>query len=67
MIPGTPERRSFDYVRHGTTDLFAPLNTATGKVIGNWLICVQDGSRSGLSVWQLMPCSSGTCCWCCCR
>ncbi|MGP3942581.1 IS630 family transposase [Streptomyces sp. 6N106] len=34
MVPGTPERRSFDYVRHGTVDLFAALNTATGKVIG---------------------------------
>ena len=34
MIPGTPERRSHDYVRHGTIDLFAALNTATGKVIG---------------------------------
>jgi transposase len=28
MIPGTPERRSFDYVRHGTAGLFAALNTA---------------------------------------
>jgi transposase len=34
MIPGTPERRSFDYTRHGTIDLLAALNTATGKVIG---------------------------------
>ena len=34
MIPGIPERRSFDYTRHGTVDLFAALNTATGKVIG---------------------------------
>jgi transposase len=34
MIPGTPERRSFDYTRHGTIDLFAALNTATGKAIG---------------------------------
>jgi transposase len=34
MMPGVPERRSFDYVRHGTVDLFAALNTATGKVIG---------------------------------
>ncbi|WP_406729051.1 hypothetical protein [Streptomyces sp. GD-15H] len=34
MIPGIPERRSLDYVRHGTVDLFAALNTATGKVIG---------------------------------
>ena len=35
MIPGTPERRSFDYTRHGTIDLFAALNTATGKVISH--------------------------------
>src|SRR5213596_2698102 len=34
MIPGIPERRSHDYVRHGTIDLFAALNIATGKVIG---------------------------------
>jgi transposase len=34
MVPGTPERRSHDYHRHGTVDLFAALNTATGKVIG---------------------------------
>ena len=34
MIPGVPERRSSGYVRHGTIDLFAALNTATGKVIG---------------------------------
>ncbi|WP_327166811.1 IS630 family transposase [Streptomyces zaomyceticus] len=33
MVPGVPERRSFDYVRHGTVDLFAALNTVTGKVI----------------------------------
>lgn len=33
MLPGTPERRSFDYERHGTTDLCAALNIATGKVI----------------------------------
>jgi transposase len=33
MMPGVPERRSFDYVRHGTIDLFAALDTATGKVI----------------------------------
>jgi DDE superfamily endonuclease len=35
MIPGVPERRSHDCVRHGTIDLFAALNTATGKVIGH--------------------------------
>ena len=31
MIPGAPGRRSFGYVRHGTVDLFAALNTAAGK------------------------------------
>ena len=35
MMPGTPERRSNDYVRHGTTSLFAALDMASGKVIGS--------------------------------
>jgi len=35
MMPGTPERRSHDYIRHGTTSLFAALDMATGKVIGS--------------------------------
>ncbi len=34
MMPGVPERRTHDYRRHGTTTLFAALNVATGKVIG---------------------------------
>jgi transposase len=34
MRPGQPERRSHDYVRHGTTSLFAALEVKTGKVIG---------------------------------
>jgi transposase len=28
------EKRTHDYVRHGTTNLFAALNTATGEVVG---------------------------------
>jgi transposase len=35
MLPGTPERRSHDYVRHGTTSLFAALDASTGMVIGS--------------------------------
>jgi len=35
MLLGTPERRSHDYVRHGTTSLFAALNTVSGAVIGS--------------------------------
>src|SRR5512140_2459064 len=34
MRPGQPERRSHDYVRHGTTSLFAALDVKTGHVIG---------------------------------
>jgi|HubBroStandDraft_4_1064222.scaffolds.fasta_scaffold140521_1 transposase len=33
MMPGVPERRSHDYARHGTTDLFAAFNIADGTVI----------------------------------
>jgi transposase len=32
LRPGLPERASHDYVRHGTTTLFAALEVATGKV-----------------------------------
>ncbi len=35
MVPAVPERRSHDYVRAGTTTLFAALEVATGKVIGS--------------------------------
>ena len=34
LAPGIPERRTHDYVRHGTTTLFAALDIATGEVIG---------------------------------
>jgi transposase len=33
MMPGMPERRTHDYVRHGITTLFAAFDTATGQVI----------------------------------
>lgn len=34
LRPGQPESRTHDYHRHGTTSLFAALDVATGKVIG---------------------------------
>jgi transposase len=34
MRPGQPERRTHDYRRHGTLDLFAALDAKTGAVIG---------------------------------
>jgi transposase len=33
MRPGQIERRTHDYIRHGTTSLFAALNIKTGKII----------------------------------
>ena len=37
LRPGQAERRSHDYKRHGTLSLFAALDVATGKVIGECL------------------------------
>jgi transposase len=34
LAPGVAQRRTHDYMRHGTTTLFAALDIATGKVIG---------------------------------
>jgi transposase len=34
MFPGTPERATHDYKRHGTSSLYAALDLATGQVIG---------------------------------
>src|SRR6059036_3004215 len=36
LRPGRVERRTHDYTRHGTTTLFAALNTKSGKVIGEF-------------------------------
>jgi transposase len=33
LMPGVPERRTHDYVRHGTTNLYAALDLASGQVI----------------------------------
>jgi len=35
MMPGMPEKRTHDYVRHGTTSLFAAFNVADGSVISS--------------------------------
>jgi transposase len=37
LRPGIPARQTHDYVRHGTTTLFAALNVLDGKVIGTCL------------------------------
>jgi transposase len=35
VLPGCPARATHDYVRHGTSSLFAALDAASGKVIGS--------------------------------
>ncbi|CAL9324690.1 hypothetical protein SUDANB66_06611 (plasmid) [Streptomyces sp. SudanB66_2053] len=35
MMPGVPQRGTHDYVRAGTTTLFAALEVTTGKVVGS--------------------------------
>ena len=35
LRPGLPERRTHDYVRHGTTNLYAALDVASGMVIAD--------------------------------
>jgi hypothetical protein len=49
--PGLPKRRSYDYVRHGTTMLFAALEVATGKVTG----ARGRASRCTLGLQRLIP------------
>ncbi len=59
MMPGVPERRSHDYVRHGTTDLFAAFNIADGTVITR--CTATTGPRSSRSSWpgSTRPCPPG--------
>ena len=35
LIPGTPQRRTHDYKRNGTTNLYAALDVASGNVIAD--------------------------------
>ena len=35
ILPGTPARMTHDYVRHGTTSLFAAMDVASGSVIAH--------------------------------
>ena len=35
LMPGVPERQTHDYVRNGTTNLYAALDVASGQVISD--------------------------------
>jgi hypothetical protein len=58
------EQRTHDYVRHGTTNLFAALNVAAGEVIGQ---C--RPSRNGAAFWRSCarrwPRTAAVTCTCC--
>lgn len=66
LMPGTPERHTHDYKRHGTTSLFAALDTATGEIIGKcyqrhrakefkkFLIEIEANVPEGLDVHLIM-------------
>ena len=44
MMPGMCEKRTHDYLRHGTTSLFAAFDTADGTVISS--ACTAATARS---------------------
>ena len=52
MAPGLPEHRTHDYERFGTTTLFAALDVATGKVIGD--LHVRHHSREFLKFMNII-------------
>jgi hypothetical protein len=60
LRPGRPEKRSHDYIRHGTTTLFAALEVAAGKVTDAYyppppargIPAVPPAGRPGLSAPQ---------------
>jgi len=55
MRPGQAERRSHDYKRHGTTTLFAALDTDSGKVIGNAIVVTARLSSASSSTLLTSP------------
>jgi len=56
MRPGQVERRTHDYTRHGTTSLFAALNVATGKVIGEFTSGTGPWNSASSSTPSRRPC-----------
>ncbi len=47
LLPGVPERRTHDYVRHGTTNLYAALDVASGRVIADLTPRIVPRSSAG--------------------
>jgi len=62
--PGLAERRTHDYLRHGTATLFAALEVATGKVTESVSSVTATGSSSGSWGGSPRPIHEGTCTSC---
>jgi transposase len=62
MRPGHPERRTHDYVRHGTTSLFAALDVQAGTVIGTVMRGIAPASFAGSSTASTPRCRSISTC-----
>jgi hypothetical protein len=62
MRPGQVQRRTHDYVRHGTTSLFAALDAQTGQVLGEWheWTVTLDRQRLAWSRRRVRRCASST-------
>jgi transposase len=66
LRPGLPERQTHDYERHGTTTLFAALDVAAGKIIGQcqprhrhqeflrFLAKIDDATPAGMPVHLIL-------------
>jgi hypothetical protein len=58
MQPGQAEKRTHDYIRHGTTTLFAALEIATGEITG--LCKPRTGTKSSWSFSATSPAATPT-------
>jgi hypothetical protein len=56
LLPGVAERRTHDYRRHGTTNLYAALDVASGKVI-----CDLTGRHRAIEFRRFWPASTTPC------
>ena len=65
LLPGTPERATHDYKRHGTSSLYAALDLTTGKVSARCIaVTARSSSRSSSnsSTTRFRPSSTCTSC-----
>jgi transposase len=70
LLPGTPQRATHDYTRHGTSSLYAALDLSSGKVLGalhrrhraiefkKFLKLIDDAVPAGLDVHLVLDNSS---------